>query len=90
MAINDRVRWCVVTELTEMERAFLLDIVVGKGTTVLELLASEDQALLVGRNSFLVLDLGFDVIDGVRRLNLKGDRLSCEDLHATAETKNYI
>ena len=26
---------------------------------------------------FLVLDFGFHVVDGVRRLNLKGDRLPC-------------
>ena len=29
---------------------------------------------------FLVLDLGFDVVDGVRRLHLKGDRLPREGL----------
>ena len=25
---------------------------------------------------FLILDFGFDIVDGVRRLDLKGDRLS--------------
>ena len=38
---------------------------------------------------FLVLDLGFDVIDSVGRLHLEGDSLSGEgldkDLHATQQ-----
>ena len=47
----------------------------------LELLAGEDQPLLVGRDTLLVLDLGLHVLDGVRALNLEGDRLACEGLH---------
>ena len=39
-----------------MEGGLLLDIVVRERAAVLELLAGEDQALLVGRNTFLVLD----------------------------------
>ena len=42
----------------EMESGLLLDVVVGKGASVLELLASEDESLLIGRDSFLVLDFG--------------------------------
>jgi hypothetical protein len=38
----------------EMESGLLLDVVVGQGATVLELLAGEDQALLVRRDAFLV------------------------------------
>ena len=49
-----------------MESGFLLDIVVGQRAAVLELLASKDKALLVGRDALLVLDLGLDVVDGVR------------------------
>jgi hypothetical protein len=40
------------------------------------LLAGEDQALLVRGDALLVLDLGLDVVDGVRRLHLQGDRLT--------------
>ena len=50
---------------TEVEGALLLNVIVGESTTVLELLAGEDKTLLVGRNTFLVLDLGLDVVDGV-------------------------
>jgi hypothetical protein len=53
-----------------------LDVVVGESTSVLELLASEDQALLVRGNSFLILNLALDVVDGVGGLDLKSDGLA--------------
>jgi hypothetical protein len=62
----------------EMESRFLLDVVVGESASVLELLASEDQALLVRGNSFLVLNLALDVVDGVGGLDLKGDGLASD------------
>jgi hypothetical protein len=57
----------------QVEGRLLLDVVVRKGATVLELLAGKDKTLLVRRNALLVLDLGLDVVDGVGRLNLEGD-----------------
>jgi hypothetical protein len=45
-----------------VECRLLLDVVVGKGATILELLSSEDQTLLVRGNALLVLDLGLDVV----------------------------
>ena len=39
-----------------------MDVVVGKGAAILELLAGEDQALLVRGNALLVLDLGLDIV----------------------------
>ena len=38
----------------EVKRGLLLDVVVGERAAVLELFAGEDQALLVGRDAFLV------------------------------------
>ena len=38
----------------QVEGRLLLDVVVAESTTILKLLAGEDQALLVGRNAFLV------------------------------------
>ena len=71
-----------------------MDIIIREGAAVLELLASEDETLLVWRNPFLVLDLLLDVVDGVRGLDLEGDGLASEgldkDLHATTETKNKM
>jgi hypothetical protein len=58
------------------------------------LLSGEDQALLVRGNALLVLDLGLDVVDGVRRFDLKGDGLASqgldEDLHTTPKTKDEV
>jgi hypothetical protein len=59
---------------------YLLDVVVRKGATVLKLLSGEDQTLLVRGNSFLVLDLGLDIVDRVRGLNLKSDSLARKGL----------
>jgi len=42
-----------------------LDVIVAEGSAILELLSSEDESLLIGGNTFLVLDLGLDVVDGV-------------------------
>jgi len=41
----------------EMESGLLLDVVVGKSSAVFELLTSEDESLLIRRDTFLVLDL---------------------------------
>ena len=75
-----------------MEGGFLLNIVVRKSTSVLELLSSEDQSLLVRRNALLVLDLRLNVVNGIRGLDLEGDGLSGqgldEDLHTTTKTEN--
>ena len=65
----------------EVQRALLLDVVVGEGAAVLELLAGEDEALLVRGDALLVLDLGLYVLDAVAGLDLKGDGLARKGLH---------
>ena len=60
----------------EVKGGLLLNVVIGEGAAILELLAREDQTLLVGRNALLVLDLRLDIVDGVAGLHLKGDRLA--------------
>ncbi len=64
-----------------MERRLLLDVVVGQRAPVFELLAREDQPLLVGRDALLVLDLGLHVLDRVARLDLERDRFASQRLH---------
>ena len=68
----------------EVESRLLLDVVVRERAAVLELLAGEDEALLVGGDALLVLDLGLDVVDGVRGLHLKGDGLTCSASNASS------
>jgi hypothetical protein len=78
----------------EMEGGLFLDVVIGEGSSILELLTSEDKSLLIWRNTFLILNLGFDVFNGVCWLNIKGDGLTSEgldeDLHTTSESKNKM
>ena len=64
----------------EYDVAYLLDVVIGKSAAILELLAGEDQALLVRWDSLLVLDLGLDIVNGVGGLDLKGDGLARKGL----------
>ena len=64
-----------------MERALLLNIVVTQSATILQLLASEDEALLVRWDALLVLDLLLDVLDAVSRLNIQRNRLARKSLH---------
>jgi hypothetical protein len=61
-----------------VERGLLLDVVVAEGAAVLQLLAGEDQALLVGGDALLVLNLGLDVVDGVGGLDVEGNGLARE------------
>ena len=65
----------------EVEGRLLLDVVIREGAAVLELLPREDQPLLVGRDALLVLDLGLDVLDRVRRLDLERDGLAGQRLN---------
>jgi len=64
----------------KMESRFLLDVVVGESSSILKLLSSEDESLLIRRDTFLVLDLSLDILDGVVGLNIKGDSLTREGL----------
>merc|ERR1719507_124787 len=65
----------------KVEGGLLLDVVVGQSPAILQLLAGEDQPLLIRGDSLLVLDLRLHILDGVRRLHLEGDGLARESLH---------
>ena len=58
------------------------------------LLSSEDEALLVRRDAFFVLDLCLDVLNGVAHLDVEGDGLPREgldeDLHAATEAQHEV
>jgi hypothetical protein len=49
----------------QVQSGLLLDVVISKGAAILELLAREDETLLVGRDALLVLNLRLDHVDGV-------------------------
>lgn len=60
----------------QMKGGLFLNVVVREGTTVLQLLSSKNQTLLVRRNTFLVLNLCLDIIDSITRLDLESDGLA--------------
>jgi len=77
-----------------VKSGLLLDVVITQGTSVLQLLTSKDETLLIRGDSFLILNLSLHVVDGVRRLNIQGNRLSREgfdeDLHTSTKTENQV
>ena len=46
-----------------MEGGLFLDVVVGQGTAVFELLPGKDETSLIRRNTLFVLNLGFHIFD---------------------------
>jgi hypothetical protein len=78
----------------KMQSTLLLDIIIRKRTSILKLLPSKNQTLLIRRNPLLILNLALDIVDGIRRLNLQGNRLASqrldENLHATTETEDKV
>merc|ERR1712235_183985 len=70
----------------EMESGLLLNVIIGQGPTVLQLLASKDQPLLVRGDALLVLDLGLNILDAIASLDLQGDGLASEGLHEDLHT----
>jgi len=89
-----------VTSLTtsesehQVESGLLLNVVIGEGSSVFQLLSCEDQSLLIGWDALLVLDLGLHVLDGIRWLNIEGDGLTGEgldeDLHTSSQSQHQV
>jgi len=78
----------------KVQGGLLLDVVILQGAPILELLTSEDETLLIRGNSFLVLDLGFHILNGVGLLHVQGNRLAGEgfdeDLHTTTQAEDQV
>ena len=73
----------------QVKSGLLLNVVVRKSATILELLSSENQALLIWGNSLLILNLSLHVLDSVRRLNIERDGLPCECFHEDLHRRSY-
>src|SRR5438046_574967 len=78
----------------KMKSGLLLNIIIRQGTSIFELFASKDQTLLIRWDSLFVLNFRFDIVDGIRGLDFKGNGLAREgldeDLHSAAETKDKV
>ena len=64
----------------QVESGLLLDVVIRKGTAIFKLLSGKDKTLLIWGNTFFILNLGLDVLDGVAGFDVQSDRLACEGL----------
>ena len=71
-----------------MKSGFFLDVVISKSSSIFKLFTGKDESLLVWRNTFFILNLGFDIFNGVGLFNIKSDGFSGqsfnEDLHTTS------
>jgi hypothetical protein len=65
----------------QVQSGLLLDVVISQSAAIFQLLASEDQSLLVRRNALLVLDLLLDIVNGVGRLDFQSNCLTSEGLN---------
>jgi len=57
----------------QVKRGLFLDVIIGKSTSIFKLFTSKDQSLLFWWNSFFVLDLGFDVGNGIIWLDIQSN-----------------
>lgn len=64
----------------QMKSRFFLNIVIGKRSAIFELLTRKDETLLIRRNAFLVLNLGFHILDRVGRLDIERNGFAREGL----------
>merc|ERR1719248_487882 len=74
----------------QVQSRLFLDVVIRQSTAVLQLLASENQTLLIGRNAFLVLNLGLHIFNGVGRLHIKSDGLASQSFNENLHLKNGV
>jgi len=69
-----------------------LNVIVWESSSVFELFTSKDESLLIWRDSFFVLDFGFDVLNGVWSFDIKGDGFSSKgldkNLHSTSKSED--
>lgn len=80
--MEDRNLKCATSQpQNQVKSGFFLDVVITQGATVFQLFTSKDQTLLVRCNTFLVLNLGLHVLDGVSGLHFKGDGFASQCLN---------
>jgi len=75
-----------------VESGFFLDVVVWESSSVFELFTGKDESLLIWRDTFFVLNFGFDILNGVWGFDIKSDSFTSKsfdkDLHSTSESKD--
>jgi hypothetical protein len=78
----------------QVQSRLLLDVVVAQGTTILQLLTSEDQSLLIRWDALLILNLALDGLNGITGLDIQRNCLTREgldeDLHLIYESAQKV
>ncbi|MCO5567327.1 hypothetical protein L7F22_021017 [Adiantum nelumboides] len=77
-----------------MKSGLLLYAIISKSAAILKLLTRKDEALLIRRDTLLVLNLCLDIVNGIRAFNFQSNGLTSErfhkNLHATTQTKDKV
>merc|ERR1719168_47766 len=53
----------------QMKGRLFLDIIIAQGSSIFQLLSCKNQSLLIWWNSFFVLNLSFNIFNGIRSFN---------------------
>jgi len=64
----------------QVQSRLLLDVIIGQSPAILQLFSRKDQSLLLRRDTFLVLDLGLDVLDRIIGLHIQRNGLTRQGL----------
>ena len=72
----------------QVKGRFLLDVVITQRTTIFELLTGEDKTLLIRGDTFLILNLLLDIVNGVGTFDLQSDGLASQSLYEDLHSKN--
>merc|ERR1719351_127863 len=71
-----------------------VNVIIAQGPTIFKLLSGKYQTLLIRRDTFLVLNLGFHVLNGIRSFYFQRNSLSSQslhkDLHSSTEAKDQM
>ena len=70
-----------MTSQHKVKSGLLLNVVDRQRTSIFQFLSSNDQSLLVRRNSFLILDLGLYIFYRIKELDFERDAHPWQGLH---------
>merc|ERR1719411_1970057 len=65
----------------QVQGAFLLNVVVAQRSTILQLLSSKNEPLLLRWDTFFILNLGLYILNGIIWFDIQSDGLSREGLY---------
>jgi len=73
-----------------VEGGFFLDVIVTEGSAIFELFSGENKSLLVGWDTFLVLDLCLHIFDGIAWFNIESDGFTSQSFDEYLHVLNKL